>query len=73
MKTCLSELERRKEVRNKRMSSQQIYVSIELGEDSHKVGTLWFHQRGNRQSASFEYDDDCSGMLKNLPLTPHCN
>ncbi|MCW8452617.1 type II toxin-antitoxin system HipA family toxin [Legionella quinlivanii] len=38
------------------MSSQQIYVSIELGEKTHKVGKLWFHQRGARQSASFEYD-----------------
>lgn len=70
MKTCLSELERRKEVRNKRMSSQQIYVSIELGEDSHKVGTLWFHQRGNRQSASFEYDDDWLRHVEKFAIDP---
>jgi len=34
------------------MSSQQIYVSIELGEETHKVGKLWFHQRGARHSNS---------------------
>ncbi len=44
------------------MSSQQIYVSIELGDEIFKVGKLWFHQRGARQSASFEYEP---GWLKN--------
>lgn len=33
------------------MSSQQIYVSIELGGETLKVGKLWFNQRGARQSA----------------------
>lgn len=40
------------------MSNQQIDVSIELGGETHKVGKLWFHQRGARQSVSFEYDPD---------------
>lgn len=38
------------------MSSQEIYVSVDLGEITHKVGKLWFRERGARQSASFEYD-----------------
>lgn len=38
------------------MSSQQIFVSMDLGEETLIVGKLWFHQRASRQSASFEYD-----------------
>jgi serine/threonine-protein kinase HipA len=37
------------------MSDHQIYVSLQLGEKTHLVGKLWYHQRGARQSASFEY------------------
>jgi len=52
------------------MSSQQIYVSIELGEETHKVGKLWFHQRGARQSASFEYDPDWLKHSEKFALDP---
>jgi hypothetical protein len=52
------------------MSSQHIYVSIELGEKTHKVGKLWFHQRNARQSASFEYDPDWLKHLENLAQKP---
>lgn len=38
------------------MSSQGIYVSVQLAEHTIPVGRLWFHQRGARQGASFEYD-----------------
>lgn len=38
------------------MSSQKIHVSIDLGAETLKVGRLWFHQRGVRQSVSFEYE-----------------
>ena len=38
------------------MTSDQIIVSLQLEDKTHRVGTLWFHRRGNRQSASFEYD-----------------
>ena len=52
------------------MSSQQIYISIELGEETHKVGKLWFHQRGARQSASFEYDPDWLKHSEKFALDP---
>lgn len=52
------------------MSSQQLYVSIELGEETHMVGKLYFHQRGARQSASFEYDTNWLSfiILKGPPI-----
>ncbi len=52
------------------MSSQQIYVSIELGEKTHKVGKLWFHQRGARESASFEYNPDWLKHSEKFALDP---
>ncbi len=52
------------------MSSQKIYVSIELGEQIHKVGKLWFHQRGSRQSASFEYDSEWLSHPEKFALDP---
>ena len=52
------------------MSSQQIYVSIELGKETYKVGKLWFHQRGARQSASFEYDPDWLKHSEKFALDP---
>lgn len=52
------------------MSSQQIYVSIELGEETHKVGKLWFHQRGTRQSASFEYEPNWLKHSEKFALDP---
>lgn len=52
------------------MSSQPIYVSIELGEETLKVGKLWFHQRGTRQSASFEYDPDWLKHSEKFALDP---
>lgn len=38
------------------MSSQEVIVSIFLGGETIRVGQLWFHLRGMRESASFEYD-----------------
>lgn len=38
------------------MSSAEIMVWISLGGTDTRVGTLYFHVRGSRQSASFEYD-----------------
>lgn len=52
------------------MSSQQIYVSIELGEKTYKVGKLWFHQRNTRQSASFEYNPDWLKHSEKFALEP---
>ena len=38
------------------MSSKEVIVSISLGDKDIRVGKLWFHVRGARESASFEYD-----------------
>ena len=52
------------------MTSQQIDVSIDLGKETHKVGNLWFHQRGSRQSASFEYDQNWLNHPEKFALDP---
>jgi serine/threonine-protein kinase HipA len=52
------------------MSSQCIYVSIQLGDQASSVGKLWFHQRGARQSASFEYDQDWLKHPEKFALDP---
>jgi serine/threonine-protein kinase HipA len=38
------------------MSNQEILVSISLGSEDIRIGKLWFHARGHKESASFEYD-----------------
>lgn len=38
------------------MNDKEIIVSIALGSEMIQIGKLWFHVRGARQSASFEYD-----------------
>jgi len=38
------------------MSSREVIVSISLGDETIRVGKLWLHIRGARESASFEYD-----------------
>ena len=38
------------------MSSKEVIVSISLASETFRVGTLWFHVRKGRESASFEYD-----------------
>ncbi len=52
------------------MSSQEIYVSIKLGDETHNVGKLWFHQRSARQSASFEYDTNWLKHPEKFALDP---
>lgn len=52
------------------MNSQQIYVSIELGKETLKVGKLWFHQRDARQRASFEYDSEWLKHPEKFALDP---
>jgi len=52
------------------VSSQQIYVSIQLGEETLLVGKLWFHQRATRQSASFEYHKDWLKHSEKFALDP---
>ena len=38
------------------MSSKEVVVFISLGGEDIRVGKLWCHTRGSRESASFEYD-----------------
>lgn len=38
------------------MASKAVFVSISLGAENIRVGKLWFHTRGAREIASFEYD-----------------
>ena len=38
------------------MNSKEVIVSISLDGENVRVGTLWFHVRSGRESASFEYD-----------------
>lgn len=38
------------------MSSKEVLVSISLGNETVRVGTLWFHVRKGRESTSFEYN-----------------
>lgn len=52
------------------MSSSQVYVSIQLGDQTYPVGRLWFHQRGPRQSASFEYNKDWLTHPEKFALDP---
>lgn len=52
------------------MSSRQVYVSIALGEETIPVGTLWFHQRKGRESASFEYAHSWLAHPERFALEP---
>lgn len=52
------------------MSSKGVYVSIQLGEDTIPVGKLWCHQRGARQSASFEYEQSWLKNSERFALDP---
>jgi serine/threonine-protein kinase HipA len=38
------------------MSSKEVIVWISLGAEDIRVGKLWFHVKGNKESAFFEYD-----------------
>ncbi len=52
------------------MSSREIYVSIQLGEDTIPAGKLWCHQRGARESASFEYEQSWLKHPERFALDP---
>jgi hypothetical protein len=40
------------------MSSKEILVSIALGSEDIRIGKLWSHVRGHKESASLEYDKE---------------
>jgi serine/threonine-protein kinase HipA len=52
------------------MSSQEIIVSVALGDETIRVGRLWFHTRRGRESASFEYDRHWLVHPENFSLEP---
>ncbi|PCJ22349.1 MAG: phosphatidylinositol kinase [Rickettsiales bacterium] len=52
------------------MSSNKIYVSLQLEKETCFVGTLWCHRRGARQSSSFEYNPDWLSHPEKFALDP---
>jgi len=52
------------------MSSKEVIVSISLGNETVRVGTLWFHVRKGRESASFEYDKAWLNHPEKFALEP---
>ena len=53
-----------------KMISKQIIVSIEIDSKNIPVGTLWFHFRKGRSSASFEYTDTWLNYPKRFAIEP---
>ena len=51
------------------MSNDPVFVSIQLGAETHLVGKLWWHGAG-RQRASFEYDSAWLGHEEKFALDP---
>ena len=52
------------------MSNKEIIVSIALGEENIHIGKLWFHVRGNKESASFEYNKEWLDHPEKFALEP---
>ncbi len=52
------------------MNSQEVIVSISLGDETIRVGKLWFHLRGNRENVSFEYDNQWLKYPERFSLEP---
>ena len=52
------------------MSSKEILVSIALGSEDIRIGKLWFHVRGHKESASFEYDKKWLDHPEKFALEP---
>ena len=51
------------------MSADPVFVSMQLGTETHFVGKLWWHDAG-RQMASFEYDSAWLGHEEKFALDP---
>ena len=54
----------------KAMSSKEVIVWIYLGSENIRVGKLWFHVKGNKESASFEYDKKWLDHPERFALEP---
>ncbi len=52
------------------MSSKEIITSIALGDENPRVGRLWCHIKGQRESASFEYDTEWRNHPERFGLEP---
>lgn len=52
------------------VSSKEILVSISLGSENIHIGKLWFHVRGHKESASFEYDKEWLDHPEKFALEP---
>jgi serine/threonine-protein kinase HipA len=54
----------------KAMSSKEVIVWVSLGSEDIRVGKLWFHVKGNKESASFEYDKKWLDHPERFALEP---
>lgn len=52
------------------MSSKEVIVWVSLGEENIRVGKLWFHLKGRKQSSSFEYDRKWLNHPERFALDP---
>lgn len=52
------------------MSSKEVIVSISLGGQDIRIGKLWLHVRGHKESASFEYDKEWLDHPEKFALEP---
>lgn len=52
------------------MSSKEVIVSISLSGENIRIGKLWFHARGHKESASFEYDKAWLNHPEKFALEP---
>jgi serine/threonine-protein kinase HipA len=51
-------------------NSKKIYIWVSLLSKNHLVGTLWFHNKKARESASFEYDQSWLNHPEKFALEP---
>jgi serine/threonine-protein kinase HipA len=54
----------------KAMSSKEVIVWISLGSEDIRVGKLWFHVKGHKESTSFEYDKKWLDHPERFALEP---
>lgn len=52
------------------MNNKEVILSISLGGEDIRVGKLWFHVRGSRESATFEYDSKWLEYPERFALEP---
>lgn len=52
------------------MDNNEIIISISLGGANIRVGKLWFHVKGQKESASFEYDKQWLNHPERFSLEP---